>query len=484
MNKSLPSNLNSAVFLQSNVEIYTISSFGISSLIFFILGSFIHFIAYFSIEPLLVGLIFIFFGYGILNLLRISGKYEVQAFTLVFSVCWFWAGIAAIYANYFGDTTQLTADAAFFYDNIVNSKFSDTNLIEVSNFSQGALAYKIWIFFYDIFAFIGFEKGRYIGITVNVTSIAMSAVFCVKIMKIIYGTDEIRMRRFTFAYAFCGIFWLFGSIHIRDAEILLAITLLTYFWIRYLDEHSIFNLLWLIIATFIAILTFKFLRSEFRLVPFAMMAAGFASIIMQKTKKTRNNQKFLSIILILIALVFFISIIWSDLSGALLQGNEGYTEASNIESSAGSLGSKYIVNQFFPIRLVIGFIYLLIFPIPFWFGFTLADAYQMFKSFHVLFMYAMIPLFALAVLRVIKNQGNRSPTILFLLFTFIGFTLSIAATSVETRHIGAFIPLMIIFSMVPDISVEKEWFAYRKLLRLFIYAIVLVHLGWGVIKFV
>src|SRR6185436_14029906 len=95
---------------------------------------------------------------------------------------------------------------------------------------------------------------------------------------------------------------------------------------------------------------------------------------------------------------------------------EGYSELSFEQGEEQSLGNKLIVNQAPPVRLVLGSAYLFVYPIPFWAGFKEASSYHKFKSLNVLFMYAITPLFALAVWRVVLLKKLRRASILFLLF--------------------------------------------------------------------
>jgi len=461
-----------------------VTSITLASLCALILGMLFHVAAYGSIQPIVIGLLFLVSVMFLLSLKGISGREERRAYLLVYSIGWFWAGIAALYANFLGDPFQLTNDAAVFYNDSISGTYSVNSLLPGSAFEENVLATLIWQFFYDLFAAIGFEKGRYIGIAVNITFVALTAVVGSRMLKIVFGRDEARIRRFTLAFAFCGVFWLFGAIHIRDAAILLAVTLLSYFWVRYLANLRISNLLRLGVATSAALMTFNFLRTEFRFVPAAMIMAGFAALLVTKKNRGGRVKLLLAVLVMLTVAAYFVLTMRGDLSNALMYGNESYTALSMEETGAAdSLGNAFVTNQPLPVRLMAGFVYMLIFPIPFWVGFQLKSTYYLFKSFHVIFMYALTPLFALGVLRVIKSHLLRTPPILFLLFSFVGFTFSVAITSLETRHIGDFLPLLLVFAMVPDLTSTRDRLAYRNLLALFISAMVLVHLAWAVMKF-
>lgn len=462
------------------MKTYTISHFGLAGFIFFSLGSIIHVIAYLSVEPFVVSLILLLFGYVILRLLKVSKKNEIQAFILTFSLCWFWAGIAALYANFLNDSFQNTSDPNWFYEFV-----SGDNIIGLSGISssvENAGSILTWKIFYNIFDFFGFTNGRYIGIAVNSSFIAYTAVVGVEVVKRIFGDDSHRIRRFSIFFFLCPIFWLFGSIHLRDAAVLLAVSLLVLIWIVYIKRPTSINLIKLILSTIVAFLVFGLLRTEFVFVPLAMLFAGiFAMIIGGSANRIR-----IIIVALLVALpvaIYLFAGMQSELFQIIINGNESYNDLGSQESGDTSLGSRLIVSSSIPTRLILGSAYLFIFPIPFWSGFQLESVYHLFKSFQALYMYGITPLFILAVWQVIRYKSFRTTPLLFLLFLSIGFTLAIAFTSLETRHFATFLVPILILSSSPDLTQRQPKSAYLKLLRMFIGIMLAIHFVWLLIKF-
>src|SRR5439155_12263130 len=123
-----------------------------------------------------------------------GSDYERGAFRLVFFICWFWAGVAAIYANWLNDAGQLTSDAWGFYALAAREIGSDVEQLEELTVGAGAVV--LWRTIYDAFAAIGFEKGRYIGVTINTFLVAMSCVIGVTMTMVAFGRDTRRVRRF------------------------------------------------------------------------------------------------------------------------------------------------------------------------------------------------------------------------------------------------------------------------------------------------
>jgi len=445
------------------------------------LGILLNLVAYNSIQPVLIGALFLFGFMSLLGLKGFGGREERRAYLLVYSVGWFWAGVAAFMA-FANDSSQIVAtDADHFFSLATDVELSGIDLKGIVNISEGAGAILVWRYLYDFLSSIGFDKGRYIGVNLNVALVALSAVIGVKIVKNVFGQDGVRIRRFTIVFALCGIFWLFAALHVRDAAVLFAVSLLIYFWVRYLVSSSVVNLLQLSAASLTAFLLFGLLRAEFSFVPFAMLVAGLAAAIFES--KVSSKRVILIVVLALPVTSYLLISTTPELLEHLISNKEQYADFALQESNRGSLAYNLILNQPIPIRLVIGFVYMLIFPIPFWVGFQLESPYHLLKSFHALFMYAITPLFILAVWRIIASKTHRTLPILFLFFITVGFTLSIAFTSIETRHLGVFLPALLVITMLPDLTATRDLLAYRNILALFLSFMFLLHLAWIALKF-
>lgn len=461
------------------MKTYTISRFGLAGFIFFSLGSIIHVIAYLSIEPFLVSLILLFLGYVLLRLLGVYKKNQIHPFIVTFSLCWFWAGIAALYANFLNDSFQNTSDPAWFYEFV-----SGDNIIGLSGLSssvENGGSILTWKIFYIIFDFFGFTNGRYIGIAVNSSFIAYTAVVGVEVVKRIFGDDNHRIRRLSIFFFICPIFWLFGAIHLRDASILLAVSLLVLIWIIYFKRPTSSNFIKLTLSTIIAFLVFGLLRTEFVFVPLAMIFAGVFAIIIDSSASRIKIIIVALLVALPVAIYLFVSM-QSEIFQIVISGNESYNNLGSQESGDTSLGSRLITSASIPTRLILGSAYLFIFPIPFWSGFQFESVYHLFKSLQALYMYGITPLFILAVWKVIRYKNFRTIPHLFLLFLSIGFTLAIAFTSLETRHFATFLVPILILSSSPDLTQKEVKSAYHKLLWIFIGLMVAIHFVWIVIK--
>ncbi len=451
--------------------------------ILFILGLIVNFSAYFSFLPLVAFLIYLLIGRVLLLLFLLNGYYEVKSYYRISLIGWFMSGIAALYLIYFKDNYQLYSDAGDFYNLTINKDLSSISINEIQGFFENALPIYIWHSIYNVFNYLGFPKERYVGIFFNTFVVSFSSVFSVKIARIVFLNDNKRINRLIQLFSFCGIFWLFESIHLRDGLVLLSVTILTYFWVYFLDSKISFkNIIFIIIVNLIFFVIFRFLRAEFTFVPIAF----FLSALIAKyfTQTHSRNYYFKSIfisIFLFFSLLVIIKLLGKDLIEIIVNGYKSYNEGSE---NINSLGNSIIVNQILPIRLFFGFIYLFIFPIPFWSGFQLESAYHLFLSFNVLFFYFISPLFILSIVNFFRYKLNKQATLLFIFFISIGFTFAISLTSLETRHFACFLPSILVFSLIPDISKRFHFIQFKLYSSIFISFIFFIHLLWFVLKFI
>jgi hypothetical protein len=189
--------------------------------------------------------------------------------------------------------------------------------------------------------------------------------------------------------------------------------------------------------------------------------------------------------LIIGCVVFFTGFYLNNINQILLSimGNSvGYTSSSMAAASSGSLGVAIIVDQPFPVRLTMGVFYLYVQPIPFWVGFQFESAYHLFKSFNVLVLYFLIPLFILSLRIIFKYRRFYTPALMFQVFLIVGFSFAVAITSLEGRHLGVFMVPFLLISLVPDLTNKRVRQLYKRFAAAFLLMMMLIHMFWMVLK--
>ena len=71
---------------------------------------------------------------------------------------------------------------------------------------------------------------------------------------------------------------------------------------------------------------------------------------------------------------------------------------------------------------------------------------------------------------------------MILFYITIGFTLAIAGTSLEGRHLGAFLVPILVLVLLPDLNLKKYRNTYKIILITFLFIMAMLHFIWFVIK--
>jgi hypothetical protein len=310
-------------------------------------------------------------------------------------------------------------------------------------------------------------------------------VVAVKLARRVFGDDQMRHNRLVLLFSSCGLMWLFASLHLRDSAALLCVTLLLYCWIRYLTKSTPGNLVLVGVATLGGFVGLGLVRTEFVFVPGAMLLAALAAIILfDRSRGTRKLFAYAIALLGCVVAVVVLIAMRDQLLLALGMGYEGYMDETGSETQADdSLGIRFIVGAPLPLRLLFGSAYLFVFPIPVWSGFQLESAYHLFKSCNALYFYLLTPLLFLSFVRLAGTRALRTPALMFLGFTVLGFMVAIAGTSLETRHFGSFFAALAVLACVPDLRAYKDRTAYRFLALGFVGAMLVLHAAWLALKF-
>ena len=447
-------------------------------LLVFPLASFINGIAYGSFQPIVLAIIFLMAGLLLLHATGPTGFFERRIFLRTYATGWFMAGIAAIYANAFGDPIQLYLDAGQFFKITSTSETQGLSFLEIQGSYENALPIVIWSEVYDFFSGLGFSRDRYIGVLLNVLIVAITSAIAMRMNHRIYGIHNYRSRVLVWLFSACGLLWLFSAIHVRDSMILVAVTALVGVWVRFINRPASATALIALVGTSVVYVpVFYFLRRELVFVPGALMIAGMVTLLLMNKRGYPRVVLYTISSLAVIVLSYAIHGYLDILQYFLTQNDEVYKNLSLMESGGSSLAVQLIYEQPLLVRLVLGSIYLLIFPVPVWSGFQLESVYHLFKSLNALFFYALLPLLVLSISQLWTRGLRSTPIQLFLTLVSFGFLLVIVLTSLENRHFGAFLVPVFLIALNADISKPRIMRRYKILLLMMLTGVVIIHTG-------
>ena len=448
----------------------------------FAAGGALLLIAYDTLLPILFPLLLAAPVVGFLLLNRERNRAELALFARSFATGLLAAGVASYYAIEWLDPFQLGSDAWSFFQ-LSSQAGPARTLQDLRTITEGAGAVVLWSWFYDFAALLGFPRDMYIGVSVNIIIVAIGAAICARSAKLLYGDDEYRIRRLALFFTIAGNMWLFAGLHIRDSVIFLMVVILSHFWIAYLAELKHSKIAYAAAVTLLAMPALEVLRKEFFYVP---LMIGFSALASLNFTRGRGDARFIALISILtgaaLAVVGLIAF-GSELFDLFTTGQRTYTDSALAEARSGSLGNALIVEQTLLMRIALGVPYLLYFPIPFWSGFNGESALQLFKSINALTFYYISGLLFVGGFLILKSRQLRSPAFLFALGVPFIFSVSVVLTSLESRHLGAFMSLFFLVALMPDMRDTTEKRYVRFTLVVIALAMVMVHAAWFALRY-
>ena len=412
------------------------------------MGALLIMLANWTMAPLLYIVFFLTLG---LMLCRILGRYEQRSFESIFALCVFAMGLSQSYAQALFDQIQTTLDAIWFYELSSDYRIQDS-ITTLRAYTDGSLSVLIWNILYAGNSWIGFENKPYIGTLFNSFLVGLSAGLTTRTAVYIYGSDTNKLKFLEILFATCGIFWLFGAIHIRDSFVLFLTTLMMYGFSRILSSFSLKNCFVLILILAFVSTSMPYMRNEAVPLIAVLCMTGFVSWACNKPR-TRFTGLFLIGIIFFVLFLDSFSQYVTSVSEYMIRIREVYTQFSSSEGG-GRLVYAWIIDQPFVVRLVMGSLYMNIYPVPLWGYFTpLYGEYHWLKGYHGFYMVAIVPFGIVSIYnvfkRLVRGESGLSLHLYLTLSTIIGL-LAVAATSLETRHYGLFLPSLLILAALPD----------------------------------
>ena len=448
----------------------------------FVTGTMVQIWLYESIEPLAFIILVASPVAMFLWLRRASAGPELAIFMRTIAAGTLAAGIAAYYRIELLDPYQVASDASSFFE-LSSLSGKARSIRDLQTITEGAGAVVMWSAFYDFADLLGFERLPYVGITMNILMVSLGAVVCLKSARALYGEDRYRFGRLELFFTISGVLWLFAGVHIRDSVIFLCIVVMAHFWISYLSQLDRAKILPALIVTGAMMPALQALRNEFFYMP---LLASSIALLALNFSRGRGDSRFImltSAILGTVVLIVAAVAFGSQISQLFLMGQDTYGTLSLEEARAGSLGVSLIIDQILPIRLMLGVPYLLFYPIPFWIGLQEASAVQLFKSMNALSFYFIAAYAFVGLIRICMKRQLRSPAFVFIAAMPFSLTVMIALTSLETRHLGAFMGFFFLLGLLPDLRERSDNRLFRFTLTLVLLAVGMVHFAWSALRY-
>lgn len=432
----------------------------------------------FALLLLLAGMVFVSGVFA-------GGKFELQAFLLMFGVGVFAGGMAQCYSLAFFDGPQSTLDALTFFRHISPSPPFKTSVLLIP--TNSPLAVSIWQTVYKVTWWLEFKFGSYVGVMFNAAVMGINGSITIRCGRLCFGDDAWRLKRVGRVFAFCGLFVLFSALLIRDCFTLFFSVLVLWVTVRWITRQSLANLLIAIAVTGVSAYAMADLRPESALL-FGLYGglAFLVWLISDRLNAARLCLIVCALGLIMIATPYIVNYMKNIQE---IQNRQMASYGSHSERQAGSsdsMGMRMVVNQPLALRLIFGTGALLINPIPLWHNFKIgAHEYHWIKGYHGIYQVLVLPLVftgCLLVWDMYRTDRKRAAPLLFLV-SYLAVNLgAVAVTSMEPRHVAQFLPAFMILSAVPDtrdVAVRQK---LRPIAVVWFAAIILLHLIWALMK--
>ena len=391
--------------------------------------------------------------YGVLGLTlgRYLGKHEQRAFGLSFALCVVVAGLSQIYAQMMFGRIQTGYDAIQFY--VFSTELIWDTLTDIKKNTVGSLAVFVWNRLYMLNRTLGFEDAPWVGILFNNFLVGLSAGLTIRTARYVFGSDARRLTLLGSLFATCGMFWLFGAVHMRDSFTLFTYTLLLYGFVRALALPQMSNGIWLSIILVSVTSATLFLRDKSVFLIAVFCVLGLVSWMCDK--KSNSIKIFIVwIVGFFIVIFIFIDTVVSYQEFVWRKMTSIYMSFKEIEVlSKARLKYSWVVDQPLLIRLLAGSVYMHIHPIPLWAYFSpLSSEYYWIKGYHGLYFAALTPFgvagIYTALKQAIQRERGAAPLCFLALYTIVSL-FSVVVTSLDTRHLGPFLPAFLILSVLP-----------------------------------
>lgn len=424
-----------------------------------------------KLQFLLLAVVVGLLGYGLCRLIFPSPAAAEQrsAFLQAFSAALVAIGIARTMAVFFDDQLQNGSDAGSFFD---ASAFylRDTNIDEVKIVINGWGAVSLWSLAYQMAGSVFGEPTPLVGLSVNALSLALGGAILVDAAaRLPLGGGPRMAKRL---YVWCFIFWMFASFHLRDAFTVFFSILTLRIWLWVYGRYSTPRLLLAIGASFGLARLISSVRDESWSIVAVMVVFGVGGLV-SRMKGGLGVVVALTGVLVLTAVNQFVL---QPLTGAT-QAIAFYQEGYQFGSDDNSLGHRMVVSRSGPLRAVLGFGYIHVFPIPAWSGFFLPSPYYWFKSLQVGYMVFLLPAAITGSITLFGRGAEPRSYLFFLGSCYVVIAGAVALSSLETRHVAQVLPCVILLAAVPHDQQKCT-----RLRSMFIAGLGIIHIAWVFVK--
>lgn len=434
-----------------------------------------HYLVYDSLEA---SFLFIMFGlFGLFGGVLIQMIKIKDVFVRYFYFYSLYSLIALLFSFYSFETFnvwQSTGDAI----NLFSYISTDGELPDILDIRMNSpLSIYIWSFFYNIVEYINFEANFLFVILLNSALISLSACL---ISAVCEGLSKDSKVFSLFVISFCGFFWLYSSVAIRDSFVIFLISL--FIWRTYLYfslKSGSAN--YIIVGLFLSLVLFFVREASGLVLSVFIIVASLCKMSISDNGIVNINKIYLaSCFLIFIA---YFSGFFDSVIAMMDYSNQAYHSMSIDRSSASSLGMM-ISNFPFPFNFIFGSIFIIVYPIPLWFGLSFGTPeYSILISISGIWTSILFPFFLYGLYSIYYTSNINKPFVYCLYIFYFFYMVVTLTTSGEIRHFSQSVPIFIILvSCYDGWNKNFKRSVFYSIFLLWLLFVFFIHFLWSVLK--
>lgn len=427
-------------------------------------------------------------------------RLELRYYFITYSVYILMGGFWQAYLVSKGeDPANIFVDAVLFFERILDSPpyytWNEMFLLRHPDGSRlgtnAPLAVWIWQRVYTFHQTLGCTFGSHIATSFNSMLAALTASITVSTARHLFLNNLKKANQVGLLYSLSGMIWLFGCSHMRDVFALFFNVIFLYSVVKILNQKKLSTFIKGATLIVLSTIGIHFIREKSEVIFCVLFMTSCLCWYMQGQI---SPVKLLVTIAIPIFLIVAAPLILQSYQVAIQYSTDTRENFALIPDRLGkstSIWTGIILKLPLPAKLLISPIILFINPIPLW-GFFAQDgvmAYYYFLNMNGLLVVLLIPLAIVGLILAIRismdkeHRGivNRSNALFFSIY--VPFTVcAYAATSLDIRHYGQFLPGLFLISAFPDWHISEDKKKIKFWSYLWFGLVITAHLAYLIVR--
>lgn len=372
-----------------------------------------------------------------------SRRQKAIDFGLFFGLCLLVGGFARLNAEVFNpylESYQNDSDATTLFE--LSAFHGYLSFDELGFLTDTGGAIRVWSALYGLIESFGFGVSPSVGVLMNAGVVSVACVVAISAAEKLFGHTDRRVAVVRYLLATSGLVLMFGGLHLRDSFLLLFNSLILFLICSWRADVSALSMLRIVIGGFALVIVMTFFRRESIFIFYGLLGA----ILVERLVASRSKLRIIGFIIFAVAVLIAVDYLFDYYSELIDHTQKIYSDELNTE---GSLGYKLIYSAPIPIRIVVGFFYMIAASVPVWAGFLFGEWYYWFVGIQAVQSLVVLPLFLIS-LRMISSGAAATdvllPRLRIIALVYLMMGVVVSLSTLGLRHLGQFLPFLYILA--------------------------------------